>query len=74
MREKSEVETIFKSFYQMVQTQFQEKIKIFRSDNGKEYFNKHLKKFFMETGIVHQSFVLTLLSKTEWLNEKINIC
>ena len=30
----------------MVQTQFQEKIQVFRSDNEKEYFNKILEKFF----------------------------
>ena len=55
MKEKSEVETIFKNFYTMVQTQFHEKNHIFRSDNGKEYFNKILEIFFLETGIVHQS-------------------
>ena len=39
----------------MVLTQFQTKIQVFRSDNGKEYFNKALGKFFLEKGIVHQS-------------------
>ena len=39
----------------MVQTQFHEKIQIFRSDNGKEYFNKILGSFFLKIGIVHQS-------------------
>ena len=55
-KEKYEVETIFKLFYTMVQTQFHEKIQIFRSDNGKEYFNKILESFFLEKSIVHQSF------------------
>lgn len=44
--EKSEVESVFQNFYTMVLTQFQEKIKIIRSDNGKEYFNKILGNFF----------------------------
>jgi len=39
----------------MVLTQFQTKIQVFRSDNGKEYFNKALGNFFIEKGIVHQS-------------------
>ena len=39
----------------MVLTQFQTKIQVFRSDNGKEYFNKALGKFFLEKGIVHRS-------------------
>ena len=32
----------------MIQIQFQEKIQVFRSDNGKEYFNETLGKFFEE--------------------------
>ena len=44
-----------KKKFNMVQTQFQEKIQVFRSDNWKEYFNKILGKFFKEKGIVHQS-------------------
>ena len=55
MKPKFEVESIFKTFFQMIQTQFQVKIKVFRSDNGREYFNKHLSKFFLENGIIHQS-------------------
>lgn len=39
----------------MVETQFQEKIKMFRSDNGREYFNKILGEFLLEKGIIHQS-------------------
>ena len=31
----------------MVLTQFQTKIQVFRSDNGKEYFNKALGNFFL---------------------------
>ena len=38
LKEKSEVETIFKNFYTMVETQFQKKIQVFQSDNGREYF------------------------------------
>lgn len=39
----------------MVQTQFQVQIKIFRSDNGREYFNQILEKKFSHKGIIHQS-------------------
>ena len=48
LSEKSDVEQVFKKKFNMVQTQFQEKIQVFRSDNGKEYFNKILGKFFEE--------------------------
>ena len=34
MSEKSEVEKLFKVFYNMIENQFQTKISILRSDNG----------------------------------------
>ena len=55
MREKSEVERIFKEFYRMIENQFQTKISILTSDNGTEYFNKILETFSKEKGILHQS-------------------
>jgi hypothetical protein len=55
MHEKSEVEKIFKDFYNMIGNQFQTKISILRFDNGTAYFNKVLKSFFQEKGISHQS-------------------
>lgn len=56
MHEKSEVPNIFKLFSQMVETQFDTKISILRSDNGIEYFNKNLNEFLKNKGgIQHQS-------------------
>ena len=55
MHEKSEVPNIFKSFSQLVETQFDTKISILRSDNGTEYFNKNLNEFLTNKGIQHQS-------------------
>ena len=55
LKEKSDIEEIFKIIYAMVETQFQEQIKKFRSNNGKEYFNKILDNFFLEKGMIHQS-------------------
>ena len=55
LKDKSDAESVFKKFYTMVQTQFQTQIKIFRSDNGKEFFNHVLGNFFDEKGIIHQS-------------------
>lgn len=44
----------------MIETQFQEKINVFRSDNGKEYFNKILGSFFQQEGIInHNSSIQT---------------
>ena len=69
MKEKSKVETIFKLFYTMVQTQFHKKIQIFRSDNGKEYFNKILGSFFLENKYC-SSKLLQWYSLTKWVSWK----
>ena len=55
MSEKTEVEKILIDFYKMVENQFQTKISILHTDNGKEYFNKYLGHFLCEKGIQHQS-------------------
>ena len=55
MTEKSEVEGIFKNFYNMIETQFDTKISILHSDNGPEYFKQTLGHFLHEKGIFHQT-------------------
>ena len=55
MKEKSEANQIFKTFNTMIQTQFQAKIQILKSDNAKEYFNSILNDYLLSHGIVHQS-------------------
>lgn len=55
MSAKSEVESLFKIFYQMVMTQFRTTISILRTDNGTEYYNQLLGSFLTEKGILHQS-------------------
>ncbi|GMI79954.1 hypothetical protein HRI_001664700 [Hibiscus trionum] len=55
LKEKSEVSQVFEQFYSMVETQFETKIQIFKSDNGGEFFTKSLGEFFIDKGIVHIS-------------------
>ena len=55
LKGKSDVCQAVKNFVLMVQNQFQTNIQVFRSDNGKEYFNTILGDFFLKNGIVHQS-------------------
>lgn len=55
MKDKYETTQNFKNFYSMIQTQFDTKIKIFRTDNGREYFNHVLGSFLAEKGILYQS-------------------
>ena len=55
LKEKHEVESMFKNFYNMVQTQLHTSIQIFKSDNKRKYFANVLGKIFEEKGIVPQS-------------------
>ena len=40
------MEKTFKDFFAMVQNQFQEKIKVLKTNNEKEYFSKNLGEYF----------------------------
>ena len=55
MKEKIEVRQIFERFHQMIQTQFQKKIQVLRTDNATDYFNSILGDYLVKEGIVHQS-------------------
>nr|CAN65095.1 hypothetical protein VITISV_011639 [Vitis vinifera] len=55
MKEKSETSQIFKNFKNMIQTQFQSKIQILKSDNARDYFNSIIGEFLAQEGIVHLS-------------------
>ncbi|KAL5743970.1 hypothetical protein ACOSP7_026836 [Xanthoceras sorbifolium] len=55
MKQKSEVFQIFKTFNTMIQTQFNSKIQILRTDHGKEFFNSTLSNYLLSESIIHQS-------------------
>ena len=50
-KQKSEVYEIFKAFKVSVEKFSKKKIKVLRTDNGKEYVNKYLQKLCEENGI-----------------------
>ncbi|KAJ0735667.1 putative RNA-directed DNA polymerase [Helianthus annuus] len=55
LKNKMEVFENLKDFYEIVQTQFKRKIKIFRSDNGTEFVNSQMSLFCKTKGIIHQT-------------------
>lgn len=55
MKTKDEVANVFKIFHTIVQTQFGGKVQIHRSDNGGEYINQHLKEYFLQHGLLHET-------------------
>lgn len=54
LRSKADVFSVFKIFHAYVQTQFNVKIKILRSDNGGEYMSHPLQEFLQSNGIISQ--------------------
>jgi len=63
VKEKSETQSFVPNFHKMIQTRFQAKIQILRSDNAKEYFNSILVEYFRENGIVQQSSCIDTLQQ-----------
>lgn len=55
LHNKTDVLTSLNSKHKMVQSQFEMKMKIFRSDNGKKYFDKNFQRYLDESGIVGQT-------------------
>ena len=57
LKQKSEVFKIFKIFKALVEKLSGNKIKVLRTDNGKEYFNNNLQHLCEENGIQMQHYV-----------------
>ena len=57
LQQKSEVKSTFESFKKLIENQTDQKIKILRTDNGKEYVNHNLKSFLDLHGIRHQTTI-----------------
>ncbi|KAK9063310.1 hypothetical protein SSX86_017180 [Deinandra increscens subsp. villosa] len=55
LKHKDEVFINLQIFCNLIETQFNKKVKVFRSDNGTEFVNRRLTEFFQTKGIVHQT-------------------
>jgi hypothetical protein len=55
LKDKSDMFYVFQMFHKMIQTQFNSKIKIVRSNNGGEYMSSDLGTYFREQSIIHQT-------------------
>jgi hypothetical protein len=54
LRHKNEVSKCIKDFKIFAENQLERKMKVLRSDNGKEYVNNELKAYLESTGVRHQ--------------------
>ncbi|KAJ9705809.1 hypothetical protein PVL29_003762 [Vitis rotundifolia] len=55
LKQKYDVSIVIPNFHSMVQNQFGVKIKSFRIDNARDYFNQTLSPYFQSQGILHDS-------------------
>ncbi|MFS7910246.1 putative RNA-directed DNA polymerase [Helianthus anomalus] len=55
MKSKLEVFENVQSFYNLVETQFEVKINVLRTDNGTEFINSQMSNFVKTHGIIHQT-------------------
>ena len=55
MKNKNEVFSVFRSFHEMVKTQFSATIRILRFDNGGEYMNREFRNYFIHHGLLHET-------------------
>ena len=61
MKEKNEASKLSKNFCLMVNTQFGVKVKVIRSDNGKEFTSGPMKQFHRRQGMLHQTSCIDTL-------------
>ena len=55
LRGKHEVLRRFQDFHKLVANQFNARIRIIRTDNGKEYVNNEFEAYLSDHGIIHQT-------------------
>lgn len=55
LKQKSDVSIVIPNFQLMIQNQFGAKIKCFRTDNARDYFDQTLSPYFQSHGIIHES-------------------
>ncbi|XP_042946557.1 uncharacterized protein LOC122279793 isoform X1 [Carya illinoinensis] len=55
IKARSELLSIFQMFWKQIKTQFNKKVQILRSDNGREYLSGAFATYLSDKGIVHQT-------------------
>ena len=55
MKTKDEVNLLFQNFHKVIETQYNAKVRVLRSDNGGEYQSSDLQKYLEGHDIIHQT-------------------
>ena len=56
LKDKSQLFSVFQSFYAEISHQFNAKLLTFRTDNAREYLDGSFQQFLESRGIIHQTF------------------
>ena len=73
MKTKDEVNFVFQNFHKMIETQYNAKVQVLRSDNDGEYQSSDLQKY-LEVASFIRLLVPIHPNKMESLNRKIDTC
>lgn len=71
LKEKSQANEIFAEFKTLVENQTGKRIKILRTNNGKEYVNQKFEQYMKKSGIRHQ-FTITYTPQQNGVAEREN--
>ena len=55
LRSKADVFECFRDFHNMIKTQYNACMKVFRTDNGTEYVNKEFDEYLSNLGVIYQT-------------------
>ena len=72
MQFKSDTQNFLKSFCAFVSTQFNHKVKRFRTDNGKEFTSMH--NFFKDEGILYEHSCVSTPQQNSVIERKHSEC
>ena len=73
MKSKYEV-NLFQNFHKMIETQYNAKVRVLRSDNGGEYQSFDLQKYLEGHGIIHQTTCSNTPQQNGVAEQKIGTC
>ena len=63
MKNRSELFSHFRAFYDEIHTQFHVYVQRMRSDNAKEYVSEQFQSFMLQNGILHQTSCVDIPSQ-----------
>jgi len=70
MNEKSEASQLLRNFCKMAKTQFGAQVRMVKSDNGMKFTSNHIKEFYSERGIIHQTSCVYTPQQNGWVERK----